>query len=96
MIGCPGPLRRLSERAGQWGGPLHAVRSFPQAGAGVDSARGGVCVAGGSVGDPLMLLVFCVHGVSGEDTTHHVPGISGQRRAARRRVYSRARWQRRL
>lgn len=72
-----------SGQAGQWGGPLHAVRGSPQAGAGVAGARGGVRVPGGSVGDNLLSLVFCVHGVSGQDTAHHVPGAlaSGEQRS---------------
>lgn len=62
----------------------------------VDSADGDGGVAGGSVRDNSLLFLFCVHGVSGQDTARHVPGVSGQRRAAQRRVHSRARWQRRL
>lgn len=93
MIGSPGPLVRFSERAGQWGRALHAVRGVPQADAGWTVQPVVRVWPGGSVGEGLLLLLtFCIHGVSGQNTAHRLPGTCGQRRAAQRRVYSRARW----
>lgn len=85
VIGHPGPLGQ----GRPMGRALTCCARLPSGRCGCGRCPQWCPCARGFCGDNLLFLVFCVHGLSGQDTAHHVPGGSG-------RALGRARWQRRL
>ena len=89
------PFWNLPEKASQSGKELTCCVRFSSVEhfLGTMLAQRHLYFQGRYLGDNLMLLMFCLHRVSRQDTAHHIPGVFGQKRETVHCVHSQARWQ---